>query len=456
VAETAAARHARTSVVTVSVDDLFFLQPSKVGTRVVMKGAVNRVFNRSMEVGVRVEGHHLSGEIVIISRAYFTMVAVENPSPTLSSPLEEAPSQSPPVEKPSSKGSFFLKKSKSGETKGSPVALAQQQAAQNLPRTASRLGPLRSVPLNTPDQIRRHEEALGRRRVRLERLQIKRSNHLAWPFTPDTNPRAFALENLRSLEKVALESENAQRLGADDGPASDSVVPKSPTLNRGMWEPVAESDDVKMWSRTTQHHGVSMKSECTAQCSFDALVFAVWDVGSRAKWDKAVMSLEIRERFDHIDSDIVWLAVDMRAINPTSKPTDFALLRSWRREGDSFVIASHSVVHHSVPASSNYVRAETATSGFILRKLGKGLVEIQYVVQLNQSGTSIVAGDLVGSSKVYAMRMQGLVAYAKSLDPDVYAGMKILQATSPSLPASPLTLGAGTQEDPSRSQCTLM
>ena len=369
-AEVAAARHARTPIVTVSVDDIFFLQPSKVGTRVVLKTSVNRVFNRSMEVGVRVEGHHLNGDIVLINRCYFTMVAIPSPSikPSLAGSSDSGEQSKYPnknLPTVSTKKSFFGSSKKQGKKETdeqTPQALVSSPSFTQIA--------LRSVPLKTPDQIRRHEQALGRRRIRLERLQLKRSNHLAWPFTPETDPRNFTIENLRALERVAL----------DDDVMEDE---------RGTWGLVSESNGVFVWTKSSHHNGVSMKSQCEISAPFAAVIFAVFDVAARSKWDAAVAHCEIRHSYEQLHSDIIWLAVDMRAHDANSKPTDFSLLRSWKIEQNNFCIASHSVIHQSVPITKDCLRAETASSGFLVRNLGFGKVEVQYVLQLNP--TSLVA-----------------------------------------------------------------
>src|SRR5215813_3616421 len=50
----AAHRHSRHYAVTASVDHIDFLVPVQVGDIVVLRSSVNRVFNTSMEVGVKV------------------------------------------------------------------------------------------------------------------------------------------------------------------------------------------------------------------------------------------------------------------------------------------------------------------------------------------------------------------------------------------------------------------
>src|SRR5215813_14187114 len=50
----AAHRHSKSYVVTASIDHLDFLTPVHVGDLVILRSAVNRAFNTSMEVGVKV------------------------------------------------------------------------------------------------------------------------------------------------------------------------------------------------------------------------------------------------------------------------------------------------------------------------------------------------------------------------------------------------------------------
>ncbi|MBV6430706.1 MAG: hypothetical protein IANPNBLG_00822 [Bryobacteraceae bacterium] len=74
----AAMRHARCLVATASVDYMTFLVPVRIGEMVILKAAVNRVFNTSMEVGVKVFVENLrSGAVSHTSSAYLTFVAID-------------------------------------------------------------------------------------------------------------------------------------------------------------------------------------------------------------------------------------------------------------------------------------------------------------------------------------------------------------------------------------------
>lgn len=79
----AASKHTQRVCVTASVDKIDFLHPIKLGDAVTLLASVNRVFNTSMEVGVKVFAEsHLEGKRKHTNSAYFTFVSVdENKKP---------------------------------------------------------------------------------------------------------------------------------------------------------------------------------------------------------------------------------------------------------------------------------------------------------------------------------------------------------------------------------------
>lgn len=71
-------RHARTHVVTASMDHIDFIAPVKVGDLLILKSTVNRAFHTSMEVGVKVWVEHMTiGTLRHVASAYLTFVAVD-------------------------------------------------------------------------------------------------------------------------------------------------------------------------------------------------------------------------------------------------------------------------------------------------------------------------------------------------------------------------------------------
>ncbi len=75
----AAMRHARIPVVTASIDHMTFLHPVHIGELVILKSTVNRVFNTSMEVGVKVFVENMrTGLVRHTSSAYLTFVGIDS------------------------------------------------------------------------------------------------------------------------------------------------------------------------------------------------------------------------------------------------------------------------------------------------------------------------------------------------------------------------------------------
>ena len=108
----AAHRHSNSYVVTASVDYLDFRNPVRIGDLIILKSQVNRVFNTSMEVGVKVFSENvLTGERKHTTSAYVTFVAIDE---------------------------------KTGKRKAAPQLLVR-----------------------TAEEKRRYREALGRRKIRL-------------------------------------------------------------------------------------------------------------------------------------------------------------------------------------------------------------------------------------------------------------------------------------------------
>ncbi len=84
VAAMAALRHARTHVVTVSMDHIDFIAPVHVGNLLILKSSVNRAYRTSLEVGVKVWTENtLKSTHRHVASAYLTFVAVtEQGQPT--------------------------------------------------------------------------------------------------------------------------------------------------------------------------------------------------------------------------------------------------------------------------------------------------------------------------------------------------------------------------------------
>ncbi len=72
-----AKRHSGRVCVTASVDELNFHQPVKLGEVVTLQASVNRAFRTSMEIGVLVTAESRRGEGRRANNAYLTFVAID-------------------------------------------------------------------------------------------------------------------------------------------------------------------------------------------------------------------------------------------------------------------------------------------------------------------------------------------------------------------------------------------
>ncbi|MAE83228.1 MAG: acyl-CoA thioesterase [Flammeovirgaceae bacterium] len=89
VAYACASKHAGAYCVTVSVDEVEFLQPVEVGELVHFKASVNFVGNTSLVVGIQVTAENVKNHsIKHTNTSYFTMVAKDD---------DEKPTQVPPL-----------------------------------------------------------------------------------------------------------------------------------------------------------------------------------------------------------------------------------------------------------------------------------------------------------------------------------------------------------------------
>jgi acyl-CoA hydrolase len=74
----AAYRHARSHVVTASMEHIDFIAPVHVGDLLVLKSSLNRAFKTSMEVGVKVWVENtMAGIYHHVASAYLTFVAID-------------------------------------------------------------------------------------------------------------------------------------------------------------------------------------------------------------------------------------------------------------------------------------------------------------------------------------------------------------------------------------------
>ncbi len=75
----AAYRHSHLNIVTAAMDHIDFIRPVHLGDLLTLKSSVNRAFSTSMEVGVKVWAENTrTGTVVHVASAYLVFVAIDN------------------------------------------------------------------------------------------------------------------------------------------------------------------------------------------------------------------------------------------------------------------------------------------------------------------------------------------------------------------------------------------
>ena len=88
VAYACASRYASRYVVTLSVDQVMFLQPIHVGELVTFLASVNHTGNSSMEIGIKVVAEDIRSQAVRhVNSCFFTMVAVGDDGKSATVPM---------------------------------------------------------------------------------------------------------------------------------------------------------------------------------------------------------------------------------------------------------------------------------------------------------------------------------------------------------------------------------
>ena len=89
-------RHSRANVVTAAMDHIDFIRPVHLGDLVTLKSSVNRAFSTSMEAGVKVWAENTrTGSVVHVASAYLVYVAIDNEGRRLQVPqlIPETPNE---------------------------------------------------------------------------------------------------------------------------------------------------------------------------------------------------------------------------------------------------------------------------------------------------------------------------------------------------------------------------
>ena len=316
----AACRQARSSLkspahVTINVfDAMKFIAPSSVGDRVRLLAKATRVFDdASIEISVDVLSAAVGAEA-------FTPI-----------------------------NSGFL-----------TVSLVEQRTGRAL-----RLPPSQPI-ANDASSAKRHEAAMVRRQLRIQRRQMFSSRPDAFHFASvRTLLEELRICNvmalLRAAHSPAVEWELLLRIGSKQhlkkGERRGTMLP-------GDQAPAPIAVFISM-ANTSGAGAFAVKAEAIIHAPVTTVFDAVSDYEKRVEWDPLMeKGSKVIEKLDEHTSLTYLLAPPLARGFGKS---DYALMQSWQKdEEDGYVIASRSVVSDQVPSVPGVNRNSVLPSGFLL------------------------------------------------------------------------------------------
>mmetsp|Transcript_3420 Transcript_3420/g.5308 ORF Transcript_3420/g.5308 Transcript_3420/m.5308 type:complete len:462 (+) Transcript_3420:281-1666(+) len=274
-------RFTRQKMILRFIDQISFINPVMLADRFSVKSQVNHCFHDSVEVGVRAETHSLGQASKHALSAYFIF-----------------------------------------------------ETDQRLPIQYS-LSP------DTPADTRRNKEALGRKRVRIKREQLRVGHQpLSTEFTNKTKLGLMFL-NISQLMRVYN-----RKLMKE----SWSIHYRSEYIEVATQQSM---DKISVFRATS-------KTYADPTFVFEVLHdFTKW----RRKWDMVYQGGKIVETIDD-SNDIIHLIMKTK----DTKLNDFCLLRSWRQTAPGVCLISfRSVKHPKLPEDPRYTRANVLSSGYVIK-----------------------------------------------------------------------------------------
>uniref|UniRef100_A0A8C2AXX6 Acyl-coenzyme A thioesterase 11 n=2 Tax=Cyprinus carpio TaxID=7962 RepID=A0A8C2AXX6_CYPCA len=302
-----------------AIDMFHFRGPSQVGDRLVLKAIVNNTFKNSMEVGVCAEAYHGDEPLRHINSAFMTFEVLDE--------------------------------------KGRPRPLP----------------PIKPEP---QEGQRRYQEALARKKIRLDRKYIISCKQTEVPLSVpwDTSNQVYLSYNNVSALKM-LAAKNNWDLSSKKNKVSLYTVEESQSLC----------------------FRVEFEMEIPAQRAFILLS----DLSRRHEWDQHYTLCKLLLRVD--EDDFIYQVVTP-SVSKGGKYQDFILLASRRPpcdSGDPYVIALRSVALPSHPPTEEFHRGEVVCAGFTIYEVSKSIC---YYNQTSPEVLPYISTDIAGlSSSFYSI-----------------------------------------------------
>ncbi|KAK2901193.1 hypothetical protein Q8A67_009308 [Cirrhinus molitorella] len=305
-----------------TIDMFHFRGPSQVGDRLILKAIVNNTFKNSMEVGVCAEAYYGDEPLRHINSAFMTFEVLDE--------------------------------------KGRPRPLP----------------PIKPEP---QEGQRRYQEALARKKIRLDRKYIISCKQtevpLSVPWDP-SNQVYLSYNNVSALKMLAA---------------------------KNNWDLSSKKNNVSLYTMEESQSlcfRVEFEMEIPAQRAFILLS----DLGRRHEWDQHYTLCKLLIRVD--EDDFIYQVVTP-SISKGGKDQDFILLASRRPPCDSwdpYVIALRSVALPTHPCTEEFHRGEVVCAGFTIYEVSKSVSKISYYNQASPEVLPYISTDIAGlSSSFYSI-----------------------------------------------------
>uniref|UniRef100_A0A8C8CPR2 Acyl-coenzyme A thioesterase 11 n=1 Tax=Oncorhynchus tshawytscha TaxID=74940 RepID=A0A8C8CPR2_ONCTS len=293
-----------------SIDMFHFRGPSQVGDRLVLKAIVNNAFKNSMEVGVCAEAYQGEEPLRHINSAFMIFEVCDRD--------------------------------------GKPCTLPKIQPE----------------PL---EGRRRYQEAIARKKIRLDRKYIISCKQTEVPLSVPwdlSNQVYLSYNNVSALKMLAT---------------------------RNNWVLNSEKNKVSLYT-LEQKQVLSFKIEFEADVPAERAFMVLSDLGKRVEWDPNYERCELIRKVD--DDDFLYP-------NQGGMVQDFILLASRRPpcdSGDPYVIALRSVTLPTHPPTEGYNRGEVLCAGFSIMEVSN---TISYFNQASPEVLPYISTDIAGLSSSF-------------------------------------------------------
>ncbi|KAL6468313.1 hypothetical protein MHYP_G00239900 [Metynnis hypsauchen] len=302
-----------------TIDMFYFRGPSQVGDRLILKAIVNNTFKNSMEVGVCAEAYQGEEPLRHINSAFMTFEVLDE--------------------------------------EGSPRPLP----------------PIRPEP---KDGKRRYQEAIARKKIRLDRKYIISCKYTEMPLSvpwDTTNQVYLSYNNIFALKMLAA---------------------------RNKWVLSSKKNNVKLYT-LEENQTLSFRVEAEVKVPAARAFLLLSDLSRRPEWDKHYKQCEL---IVPVDEDDQIYRVLTPSVSEGGRVQDFILLASRRPpcdNGDPYVVALRSVTLPTHPPTDDINRGEVFCAGFTIYEVSESVSKINYYNQTNPGVLPYIAPDIAGLSSSF-------------------------------------------------------